>query len=454
MSLRVRLVASLAADARGRPRHRRLPPGRPHAAGARGARGPRAARRSPTPRTGSSGSRSSRATARPAVASRSCASTGRAAVTRSFPSGFASDPDPLPVLPVYPDGIPGEAYGVIEDRPRSTARSQYRVLTGTGPAQRDRRRSPRRCPASRRRPGRSSGTLVARRRRRDPRADGRSRTSSSGAGSCRSSASRTPRRRSPRATCRTGPGIPHDDTEVGRLGAAFDSMLDQIEGSFAEQQAALEAKARSEDRLRRFVADASHELRTPLTAVRGYADLYRAGGPRRPGRARDGDGPDRDREPAHGPASSTTCCSSPAWTRAARSAVTSVDLSRIAADAVADARAVEPGRPIVDAIDDGIVGPGRRGPPAPGHRQPAGQRPGAHAARRRPSRSCSGGDGTGRRAADRRPRAGHRPRARRPRLRPLLPRRSRPLAAIAAAPGWASRSSRPSSPRSDGIDPP
>ena len=55
-------------------------------------------------------------------------------------------------------------------------------------------------------------------------------------------------------------------------------MLDQIETSFGEQQAALDAKAASEERLRRFVADASHELRTPLTAVRGYADLYRAGG--------------------------------------------------------------------------------------------------------------------------------------------------------------------------------
>ncbi len=38
------------------------------------------------------------------------------------------------------------------------------------------------------------------------------------------------------------------------------------------------AKERSETQLRQFVADASHELRTPLTAVRGYAELYRAGG--------------------------------------------------------------------------------------------------------------------------------------------------------------------------------
>ncbi len=33
----------------------------------------------------------------------------------------------------------------------------------------------------------------------------------------------------------------------------------------------------SEDRLRRFMADASHELRTPLAAIRGYAELFRIG---------------------------------------------------------------------------------------------------------------------------------------------------------------------------------
>jgi two-component system OmpR family sensor kinase len=60
-------------------------------------------------------------------------------------------------------------------------------------------------------------------------------------------------------------------TEAGRLGDALNTMLGRIEHAFAEQAA-------SEDRLRRFVADASHELRTPLTSVRGYAELYRAGG--------------------------------------------------------------------------------------------------------------------------------------------------------------------------------
>src|SRR6266498_1150834 len=45
-------------------------------------------------------------------------------------------------------------------------------------------------------------------------------------------------------------------TEVGRLGIALNTMLERIEDAFSRQQA-------SEERLRRFVADASHELRTP-----------------------------------------------------------------------------------------------------------------------------------------------------------------------------------------------
>lgn len=59
-------------------------------------------------------------------------------------------------------------------------------------------------------------------------------------------------------------------TEIGRLGLALNTMLAQIEDAFAQRQA-------TEDRLRRFVADASHELRTPLTSVRGYAELFRRG---------------------------------------------------------------------------------------------------------------------------------------------------------------------------------
>jgi two-component system OmpR family sensor kinase len=59
-------------------------------------------------------------------------------------------------------------------------------------------------------------------------------------------------------------------TEVGQLGLAFNTMVDEIEVAFAERLA-------SEERLRRFLADASHELRTPLTSILGYAELFGLG---------------------------------------------------------------------------------------------------------------------------------------------------------------------------------
>ncbi len=62
----------------------------------------------------------------------------------------------------------------------------------------------------------------------------------------------------------------HPGTEVGRLGIALNAMLDRLEQAFAQRQA-------SEERLRRFIADASHELRTPLASIRGYAELMRMG---------------------------------------------------------------------------------------------------------------------------------------------------------------------------------
>ncbi|MEA2842707.1 MAG: two-component system, OmpR family, sensor kinase [Actinomycetota bacterium] len=128
-------------------------------------------------------------------------------------------------------------------------------------------------------------------------------------------------------------------TEIGALGQALNKMLTRIESAFAERKA-------SEDRLRRFVADASHELRTPLTSIRGYAELFRRGAADRPEDlatamrrieqesarmgvlvedllllARLDQGRPLDRSP--------------------------VDLSRLAADAVADARAVSPDSEIV-----------------------------------------------------------------------------------------------------------
>jgi two-component system OmpR family sensor kinase len=64
-------------------------------------------------------------------------------------------------------------------------------------------------------------------------------------------------------------------SEVGRLGLALNAMLAQIEEAFAKRTA-------SEDKLRRFLAQASHELRTPLASVRGYAELFRRGAKDRP----------------------------------------------------------------------------------------------------------------------------------------------------------------------------
>ncbi|MDQ1701541.1 MAG: two-component system, OmpR family, sensor kinase [Frankiaceae bacterium] len=74
--------------------------------------------------------------------------------------------------------------------------------------------------------------------------------------------------------------VPHDEhptTEVGRLSTSLNGMLHQIETAFAERAASEVAARDSEERMRRFVADASHELRTPLTSIHGFADLVGRG---------------------------------------------------------------------------------------------------------------------------------------------------------------------------------
>ena len=72
---------------------------------------------------------------------------------------------------------------------------------------------------------------------------------------------------------RVAPADP--DTELGRVGHSVNMMLTRLEHAFNEQRA-------SENRLRRFIADASHELRTPLASIRGYAELFRRGASSRP----------------------------------------------------------------------------------------------------------------------------------------------------------------------------
>jgi two-component system OmpR family sensor kinase len=133
-------------------------------------------------------------------------------------------------------------------------------------------------------------------------------------------------------------------TEVGRLGIAFNDMLGQIEKAFAERTA-------SENRLRRFLADASHELRTPLVSIRGYAELFRIGAAREPDETETA--MRRIEEEARRMGVLVEDMLTLARLDEVREPVRErVDLREIAADAVEDARAVDPGRSI-DLIDHG-----------------------------------------------------------------------------------------------------
>ena len=69
----------------------------------------------------------------------------------------------------------------------------------------------------------------------------------------------------------------NDSTEVGRLARTLNVMLARIESAFSARVASERRLRASEQRLRRFVADASHELRTPIAAVAAYAELFGRG---------------------------------------------------------------------------------------------------------------------------------------------------------------------------------
>jgi two-component system, OmpR family, sensor kinase len=140
--------------------------------------------------------------------------------------------------------------------------------------------------------------------------------------------------------------IVDEHTEVGRLGLALNEMMQQIEAAFA-------ARAASEARLRRFVGDASHELRTPLTSIRGYAELFRRGAADRPEDL--AKAMRRIEEEADRMGSLVDDMLLLARLDQGRPVERQpVDLTRITRDAVDDARAVAPNRPI-DYFPNGAV---------------------------------------------------------------------------------------------------
>lgn len=140
---------------------------------------------------------------------------------------------------------------------------------------------------------------------------------------------------------------PAVEDEVGELAQTLEEMLRSLDAARAEREETMQKQ-------REFVADASHELRTPLTAVRGYADLYRAGGLQDPTElavAMDRIGTESRRMGALVDDLLTLA----RLDQGLPVRREPLDLSAIARDAVADARALEPERPITGAIDPDVV---------------------------------------------------------------------------------------------------
>ena len=140
--------------------------------------------------------------------------------------------------------------------------------------------------------------------------------------------------------------IQRASNEVGRLGGAFNSMLGRIEE-------AVEAKTESENRMRRFVADASHELRTPLTSIRGYAELYRTGADSPDHVARSFERIEQEATRMGGLVEDLVVLARLDQERPFTTE--ELDLAEIARDAVADARATEPGRQVLIKVGPGAM---------------------------------------------------------------------------------------------------
>lgn len=120
-------------------------------------------------------------------------------------------------------------------------------------------------------------------------------------------------------------------TEAADLSNAFNTMIDEKEAA--------------DERLRQFVADASHELRTPLTSIRGYTDLYHRGGLAEPARLDDAMRRVTGEAERMGALVDDLLLLSKLDRGLPIEHVT-VDLATLLDDAAADARAVQPDRPI------------------------------------------------------------------------------------------------------------
>jgi two-component system OmpR family sensor kinase len=135
-------------------------------------------------------------------------------------------------------------------------------------------------------------------------------------------------------------------TEAGELGLALNTMMTKIEDAFDQRTA-------SEARLRQFIADASHELRTPVTTIRGYAELYRGGGLADPDELAQAMRRTEQESIRMGTlVEDLLLLARLDQGRALESG--SVDLGVIAVDAVSDARAVDPARPVTASVAEGV----------------------------------------------------------------------------------------------------